>query len=36
MNKYKGQVLIVHREGVLYILLIVKLAPRTDTGSNRM
>jgi len=30
------QVLKVHRDGVLCILLIVKLAPQTDTGSNRM
>jgi len=29
------QVLIVHREGVLCILLIVKLAPQADTRSNR-
>jgi len=26
----------VHREGVLCILLIVKLAPQTDKRSNRM
>jgi len=30
------QVLIVHREGVLRIFLIVKLAPQADTRSNRM
>jgi len=28
--------LTVHREGVLCILLIVKLALQADTGSNRM
>jgi len=29
-------VLVVHPEGVLCILLMVKLAPQADTGSNRM
>jgi len=29
-------VLVVHRGSVLYILLIVKLAPQADTSSNRM
>jgi len=30
------QMLIVHCGGVLCILVIVKLAPQTDTGFNRM
>jgi len=29
-------VLIAHRGGILCILLIVKLVPQADTGSNRM
>ena len=36
INKGRTQVVIAHREGVLCILLIVKLAPQADTGSNRM
>jgi len=32
----RTQVLIAHRGSVLCILLIVKLAPQADTGSNRM
>jgi len=32
----RTQMLVVHREGVLCILLIVKLAPQADTRSNRM
>jgi len=32
----RTQVPIMHREGVLWILLIVKLALQADTRSNRM
>jgi len=32
----RTQVLIMHRGGVLCILLIVKLAPQAETGSNRI
>jgi len=31
-----AQVLIVQRDGAPYILLIVKIAPQADTGSNRV
>jgi len=36
INKCRTQVLIVHCEGLLCILQIVKVAPQTDTGSYRM
>jgi len=36
IDKCRTQVLILHRKGVLCILLIVKLALQADTGSNWM
>jgi len=36
INKCRTQVLLVHRKGVLCILLTVKLAPQAGAGSNRM